>query len=142
MDFIFLISCIFPITLKGKVKWTSRCSVVSSSLQSHGLYSPWNFLGQNTGAGSLSLLQGIFLTQGSNTGLQHRRRILYQLSCREALDRGLFPKEPKCHNPAEFAGKRLHTGFSVVLAHTVWFAAFDLYRLKGLYFIAMLKHTV
>ena len=26
----------------------------------HGLYSPWNSLGQNTGVGSLSLLQGIF----------------------------------------------------------------------------------
>ena len=30
----------------------------------HGLYSPWNSLGQNTGVGSLSLLQGIFWTQG------------------------------------------------------------------------------
>ena len=33
----------------------------------HGLYSPWNSPGQNTGVGSLSLLQGIFLTQGSPT---------------------------------------------------------------------------
>ena len=32
-------------------------SVVSYSLQPHGLYSPWNSLGQNTGVGSLSLLQ-------------------------------------------------------------------------------------
>ena len=31
------------------------------------LYSnPWNSPGQNTGVGSLSLLQGIFATQGSN----------------------------------------------------------------------------
>ena len=30
------------------------CSVVSDSLQLHELYSPWNFLGQNTGVGSLS----------------------------------------------------------------------------------------
>ena len=30
--------------------------------------------------GSLSLLQGIFLTQGSNPGLLHYRRILYQLN--------------------------------------------------------------
>ena len=37
-------------------------------------------LGQNTGAHSLSLLQGIFLTQGSNPGLLHCRQILYQLS--------------------------------------------------------------
>ena len=39
-------------------------SVVSNSLQPHGLYSPWNSPGQNTGVGSLSLLQGIFPTQG------------------------------------------------------------------------------
>ena len=30
------------------------------------IYSPWNSPGQNTGVGSLSLLQGIFPTQGSN----------------------------------------------------------------------------
>ena len=50
--------------------WESRVneshSVVSDSLQSHGQYSPWNSPSQNTGVGSLSLLQGIFLTQGSN----------------------------------------------------------------------------
>ena len=42
--------------------------------------SPRNSLGQNTGVGSLSLLQGIFPTQRSNPGLPHCRRILYQLS--------------------------------------------------------------
>ena len=41
-------------------------SVVSNSLQPHGLYSPWNSPGQNTGVGSLSFLQGIFPTQESN----------------------------------------------------------------------------
>ena len=41
-----------------------------------GLYSPWNSPGQNTGVGSLSLLQGIFPTQGSNPGLPHCRWIL------------------------------------------------------------------
>ena len=35
---------------------------------------------KNTSVGSLSLLQGIFLTQESNQGLLHCRRILYQLS--------------------------------------------------------------
>ena len=34
---------------------------MSNSLQSHGLDSPWNSPGQNTGVGSLSLLQGIKL---------------------------------------------------------------------------------
>ena len=61
--------------------WESEsCSVVSDSLQPAGLYSPWNSLGQNTLVGSHSLLQGIFPTQGSNPGLPHCRRILYQLS--------------------------------------------------------------
>ena len=55
-------------------------SVMSDSLWAHGLYSPWNSPGQNTGMGSLSLLQGIFQTQGSNPGLPHCRRILHQLS--------------------------------------------------------------
>ena len=35
---------------------------------------------KNTGVSSLSLLQGIFLTQESNWGLLHCRRIFYQLS--------------------------------------------------------------
>ena len=35
---------------------------------------------KNTGVGSLSLLQEIFLTQESHWGLLHDRRILYQLS--------------------------------------------------------------
>ena len=55
-------------------------SVMSDSLQLHGPYSSWNSLGQNTGVGSVSLLQGIFPTQESNPGLPHCRLILYQLS--------------------------------------------------------------
>ena len=43
-------------------------------------YSPWNSPGQNTGVDSLSLLQGIFPTQGLNPGHLHYRQILYQLS--------------------------------------------------------------
>ena len=55
-------------------------SVVSNSLRPHRLYSPWNSLGQNTGVGSLSLLQGIFQIQELNQCLLHRRWFLYQLS--------------------------------------------------------------
>ena len=40
----------------------------SNSLQ---LYGPRNSPGQNTAVGSLSILQGIFPTQGSNPGLPH-----------------------------------------------------------------------
>ena len=64
---------------------SESCSVVSHSLQPHGLWlarllCTWNFPGQNTGVGSLSLLQGIFPTQGLNPGLPHCRWILYHLS--------------------------------------------------------------
>ena len=68
-------------------KWRVRVAcesesglVVSDSLPPQGLYSSWNSPGQNTGVGSLSLLQGIFPTQGSNPSLPHCRQILYQLS--------------------------------------------------------------
>ena len=60
--------------------WSSESesrSVMSDSLQPRGLYNPWNSPGQNTGVGSLFLLQGIFPTQGSNPGLPH-----YQLGPR------------------------------------------------------------
>ena len=61
--------------------WESESrSVVSNSLRPYGLYSPRNSPGQNTGVGSLSLLQGIFPTQGSNPGFQHCKQIFYQLS--------------------------------------------------------------
>ena len=48
-----------------------HCSVMSSSLWSHGLrptrvLCPWNFTGKNTGVGYLFLLQVISLTLGSN----------------------------------------------------------------------------
>ena len=44
------------------------------------LLCPWNSPGKNTGVGSHSLLQGIFLTPGSNLGLLHCRWLLYQLT--------------------------------------------------------------
>ena len=63
-----------------EVKWSGSHSVVYDPLWPCGLYSPWNSPGQNPGVGSLSLLQGIFQTQGLNPGLQHCRWILYQPS--------------------------------------------------------------
>ena len=66
-------------TLKGE-STGEGCSVTSDSLWPHGLYRSWNSSGQNIGVGSLSLLQVIVPTQGSNPSLPHCRRILYQLS--------------------------------------------------------------
>ena len=46
----------------------------------------------NTGVGSLSLLQGNFLTQEWNQGLLHCRQILYQMSYQ---GRHIKPKKKK-----------------------------------------------
>ena len=59
--------------------WNESHSVVLDSLWLHGLYSPWNSPSQNTGVSSLSPLQGIIPTQGSNPDLPHCRCIVYQL---------------------------------------------------------------
>jgi len=67
------------------IRESESCSVVSDSLRPHGLYSPWNSPGQNTGVGNRPLLQGIFPTQGLNPGLLHYRSILYQLSHQGSL---------------------------------------------------------
>ena len=63
---------------------SESCSVVSNSLWPHGLQSPQNSLGQNTGVGSFSLLQGIFPTQGLNPGFPHCRQILSHLLLKTA----------------------------------------------------------
>ena len=63
-----------------RLQWSESRSVMSSSLRPHGLYSPWNSPGWNPGVGSLSLLQGIFPTQGLDPALPHCRRFLYHLS--------------------------------------------------------------
>ena len=87
---VFCISCIK--NLAGRFFTTSiTCcvvpsrSVMSDSLWPHGfqpgrLLCPWDSPGKNAGVGCHALLQGIFPTQGSNSGLPHCRQILYPLS--------------------------------------------------------------
>ena len=69
---------------RNTVGRSSECEVKGAqscaTLRPRGLYGPWNSPGQITGVGSLSLLQGIFPTQGSNWVFLRCRRILYQLS--------------------------------------------------------------
>ena len=77
--------------------------VVSNSLRPHGLCSPWDSLGQNTGVGSRSLLPGIIPTQGLNPGLLHCRRILYQLSHQGSQSQRVI----SCWNKAAFFPVRL-----------------------------------
>ena len=73
---------------------SESCSVVSDSLWPHGLYTPWNSPGQDTGVGSLSLLQGIFTTRGLNPGLPNCRRLLYQLSHKGSPIKGKEATKP------------------------------------------------
>ena len=99
-----------------KVKVTQSCP----TLQPNRLYSPWDSPGQNTGVGSLSLLQGIFPTQGSkfftsqatgkpkNTGvgsLSPLQQILLTqglnwglLHCRQILYQLSYQGSPNQHN--------------------------------------------
>ena len=78
---------------KKKLKWISiyneevkrSRSVVSDSLQPHRLQptrllGPLHFPGMNTGVGCHFLLQGIFPTRGSKSGLLHCRQTLYHRS--------------------------------------------------------------
>ena len=66
------------------------CSGTSDSLWAHGLQPAsllcsWNSPGKNPRIGCHALLQGIFPTQGSNTGLPHCRQIFfYWLSHQES----------------------------------------------------------
>ena len=89
-SWLFTPTCSFPVFFVGngisispflRLKSKSEShSVMSDSLKPYQLYSSWNFSCQNTGVGSLSLLQGILPTQGLNPGLLHCRQNLYQLS--------------------------------------------------------------
>ena len=53
---------------------------MSPALQADSLLAEPQGKPKNTGVGSLSLLQRFFLTQESNQGLLHCKRVFYQLS--------------------------------------------------------------
>ena len=71
------------------IHWHQGKSISHSVTWVHGLWPtgflcPWNFPGKNTRVVNHSLLQGIFLTQGSIPGLLHCRQILYHWATRKA----------------------------------------------------------
>ena len=70
-------------------------SLQPQGLQPIGLLCPWDFPGKDTEVVFHFLLQGIFLTWGSNLGLLLYRQILYHLSYREAPGSG-NTQENKC----------------------------------------------
>ena len=69
--------------LNGISSESESHSDTSDSLRPHELCSPWNSPGQNTGVGSLSILQGLFPTQGSNPGFPYYRFDFFDLSKKE-----------------------------------------------------------
>ena len=99
-------------------------SVESNSLWPHGPYSPWNSPGQNTGVGSLSLLQGIFPTQGLSPGLPHCKWILYQLSHKGSpriLEWVAYPfsswsSHPKNWTPVSCIAGRFFTNWTILIS--------------------------
>ena len=68
------------------------------------LLRPWDFLGKSTGVGCHFLLQGIFPTQGLNSGLPHCKQMLYRLS-----HQGSFPPP----NPGVIMSPQFHLFHSV-----------------------------
>ena len=93
--------------LVGRKKKSESHSVMTNSLQLHGLYSSCNSPGQNTGVDSLSLLKGIFPTQESNPGLPHCRQILYQLSQKGSpriLEWVAYPFSSRSSQPRNWTG--------------------------------------
>ena len=81
ISFKMSVSISHYIVLKVKVKLLSHVRFFATQWTvSTRLLCPWNSPGKNIGMSCQSLIQGIFLTQGSNLGLQHYRQILYCLS--------------------------------------------------------------
>ena len=92
--------------VKVTLKVTQSCPALCDPMDS-----PWNSPGQNCGVGSLSLLQGIFPTQGSNQDSCIAVRILYQLSHKGSptiLEWVAYPF------PSELARPRNRTGVSCI----------------------------
>ena len=90
-------------------------SVVSYSLPPHRLYSPWNSPGQNTEVGSLSLLQGIFPTPGSNPGFPHCR--LSHKGNPETPE-WVVSSQPRNQTRAIYIAGRFFTNWAIRKAHT------------------------
>ena len=79
-----------------KVLVTRSCPI----LQPHGLepvslLCPWDSPGKNSGVGCHALLQGTFLTQGSNPPLLDCRQILYHMNPWGSPDIPLWTQKKK-----------------------------------------------
>ena len=113
-------------------RWRWSCSVVSDSLWPYRLwptrlFHPWDFPGKSIGVGGHFLLQRIFPTQGSNTGLPHCRQTLYRLSHQgslyitESLVNQLYfnKKKISCLCSVISMGKCKWPSWSLIIKHLV-----------------------
>ena len=108
----------------SEVKHAQSCLTLCNPMD----FSPWNSPGQNTEVGSLSLLQGIFPTQGSNPGLLHCRQIFYQLSHKGSpriLQRVAYPfsrgsSQPRNQTGVSCIAGRFFTNWAIREAPDIW----------------------
>ena len=128
-DCEFIISWLIFTRLVGKKPifqlWRSevKISQLCPTLRPHGLYSPCDSSGKNTGEGSLFLLQWIFPTQGLNHGLFHCRQILYQLSHQGSCRNNNFKSKP----PVFYYNNVINT---VSYNKSLWFQVYHLTVLR------------
>ena len=124
--------------LKVKVKltqlWLTLCNhgIVCKYANSSMEYTSWNSSGQNTGAGSCSLLQGIFPAQGLSLSLLHFRWILYQLN-HQGSPRILEWVACPFSRGSSWPGNWTRVSCVVARFFTSWATRFSLYILSYIY---------
>ena len=99
---------------RGSFQPRDRTQVCSPALWAGSLPSEPPGKPKNPGVDSLSLLQRIFLTQESNWGLLHCRRILYQLSYQRSPSKENLQKKPGKGKLSKNKHKNIQTFLNLV----------------------------
>ena len=86
--------------------------------------------GKNTGVGCHSLLQGIFLTQGSHPGLLHCRQILYHLSHQGRVDVVLLLAKYLINFYLYFSSKISVSVTGIFKVSCCWFSNFAVFNVN------------
>ena len=126
-----------------KVNWICCCVLVAKSclillwpdgLQPTRLLCPWNFPGKNTGVGCHAILQGIYLTQGSNPCLLHWQAdslpLSHQGSPYGGIEMDIIPLQGE-HSKLLFPVSSLGTqAWWYKMDKTVYYCLVNLYRMS------------
>ena len=89
-----------------------------------------SFILKSTGMGSHSLLQGIFLTQGSNPALLHCRQIIYHLSHQRRVDVVLLLAKYLINFYLYFNSKTSVSVTGIFKVSCCWFANFAVFNVN------------